>query len=187
MKTRINGYDVIHTVKETGEIICETSGCTSIEDTNLSTSELKRREYLNSHVANFNKGESFVKLFTDTAFILSKNLPPKEFMVTVAICKFVSYEDCVLRIGHGKSMRAMTLRDISEQLEIDYTRITRIVNSLVAKGVIGEFTTGNINDGKKTKVYILNPYIYINGKSPDIDVCRYFDETGWRELLENKR
>lgn len=187
MKTKITGYDVIHANKETGEIICETSGCTSIEDANLSSSELKKQEYLNSHITNFNKKESFVKMFTDTTFILSKKLPPKEFMLAMGLSKFVSYEDCILRIGYGKSMRAMTLHDISDQFEIEYSRVTRLFNSLVSKGVVGEFITGNINDSKKTKVYIVNPYIYLNGKNPDKDVCCYFDKTGWMELLGIKR
>lgn len=187
MKTKITGYDVLHTNKETGEIICETSGCTSIEDENLSSSELKKQEYLNSHIINFNKGESFVKMFTDVTYILFKRLPLKEFGVAVALSKFVSYEDCVLRIGYGKNMKAMTLHDISDQLEIEYSRITRLINSLISKGVIGEFVTGNINDNKKTKVYIVNPYIYLNGKNPDKDVCGYFDKTGWMEILGIKR
>lgn len=185
MKTKITGYDVIHTNKETGEFICETSGCTSIGDMNLTSSELKRQEYINSHIINFNKKESFVKMFTDTTFILSKKLPPKEFSLAIGLSKFVSYEDCVLRIGYGKSMRAMTLRDVSDQFDIEYSRVTRLVNSLVSKGVIGEFTTGNISNKKKIKVYIVNPYIYLNGKNPDKEICSYFDKAGWLELLGN--
>lgn len=90
-------------------------------------------------------------MFTDTTFILSKKLLPKEFMLAIGLSKFVSYEDCVLRIGYGKNMRAMTLHDISDQFEIEYSRVTRLFNSLVSKGVIGEFITGNINDSKKLK------------------------------------
>ena len=43
MTTKINGYDVTHIDTETGEIICQTEGCTEIKDDKLSDSELKRK------------------------------------------------------------------------------------------------------------------------------------------------
>lgn len=43
MKKMINGYDVVHIDKETGELICETTGCVSIIDNSLSEKEKKER------------------------------------------------------------------------------------------------------------------------------------------------
>ena len=56
MRKKLNSMDVIHVNKNTGEVICETSGCTSIEDETLTENEKKHKEYIDTHVLNFNKG-----------------------------------------------------------------------------------------------------------------------------------
>ena len=83
MKTKIYERNVTHVDSDTGEIICNTAGCTTILDNQKTRDEKKRDEYVKSHVLNFNKGESFVKMFTEVVYKLSFILTPKEFMVAM--------------------------------------------------------------------------------------------------------
>lgn len=104
MRTKINGCDVTHVNTDTGEIICETKGCTEIKDHSLTDKENNKREYMDSHVLDFNNGEKFVKLYDKTIPILRKMLSPTEFTFVISLSEFVSYEDCILRkTHHGNS------------------------------------------------------------------------------------
>lgn len=183
MRKKINGYDVVHSVKDTGEIICETSGCTSIEDDTLSKEDEKRKEYTDTHVLNFNKSEGFVKMFAETAYVLALHLPPKEYQFAMGLSKFVTYESCSLKNGYGKSSHFMDLREIADVMNVDYTRASRIISSLIKKGVIGQLKIGDRRTEIIKQHYIVNPYIYINGKNPEKEICDYFHNSGWKELL----
>lgn len=186
MKTKINCRDVIHIDKENGDIICETQGCTEIKDDNLTETEKKRLEYISTHEMNFNKGADFVKMYTDIVYKLAQKLSPKEFSVAISLCKYVEFETCILRNGYGKGKHDMDLHEISDELNIDYTRMSRIMSSLIAKGVIGEFKTGNLKTTKIIKKYLVNPYIYTNGAHPEIDVIEhFFNKTGWKQFISD--
>lgn len=186
MTTKINGYDVTHIDTETGEIICQTEGCTEIKDDKLSDSELKRKEYLDSHDMNFNKGEKFVKMYAECVYRLTQKLSAKEFSVAMALARYVEYETCIVCNGYGKGKHHMDLHEIAKELDTDYTRMTRIVSSLIAKGVMGEFKTGDVEGKKVVKYYIVNPFIYSNGSHPENDVVEhFFKNSGWKEFIEN--
>lgn len=185
MKKRINGRDVTHVDSETGEIICKTRNCTSISDNEKSQREKEQEEYNNSHVLNFNEGENFVKMYTEITYKLSLILPPKEYVTAIALANFVSYENNALVNGYGNKQHYMDLKEISDVLETDYTRISRIMNSLIKKGIFGQFTIGNMSDKKVSKYYIANPYIYINGRNPSLEIMEYFTKSGWREFINS--
>jgi len=186
MTTKINGYDVTHIDTETGEIICQTEGCTEIKDDKLSDSELKRKEYLDSHDMNFNKGEKFVKMYVECVYHLAQKLSAKEFSVAMALARYVEYETCIVCNGYGKGKHYMDLHEIAKELDTDYSRMTRIVGSLIAKGVMGEFKTGDVEGKKVIKYYIVNPFIYSNGSHPENDVIEhFFKNSGWKEFIEN--
>lgn len=184
MKTTINGYDVTHINTDTGEIICETKGCTEIRDNRLTDSELKRQEYLNSHDINFNKKVHFVKMYVEAVYRLAQKLSSKEFSVAMALARYVEYETCIVCNGYGKNKHYMDLHEIAKELNTDYSRMTRIMSSLIAKGVIGEFKTGDIENKKTIKYYIVNPFIYSNGSHPENRVVEhFFKKSGWQEFI----
>lgn len=184
MKTKIYERNVTHVDSDTGEIICSTTGCTTILDNQKTRDEKKRDEYVKSHVLNFNKGESFVKMFTDVVYKLSFVLTPKEYMVAMALSNFVSYENNALVNGYGNQQHFMNLKEISEVLNMDYSRTSRVINSLIKKGILGRFKTGNLMSNKFSESYIANPYIYINGTNPSLEVYEYFNKSGWKEFIE---
>ena len=58
--------------------------------------------------------------------------------------------------------------------------------SLIAKGVMGEFKTVDVECKKVVKYYIVNPFIYSNGSHPENDVVEhFFKNSGWKEFIEN--
>ena len=184
MKTKIYERNVTHVDSDTGEIICNTAGCTTILDNQKTRDEKKRDKYVKSHVLNFNKGESFVKMFTEVVYKLSFILTPKEYMVAMSLSNFVSYENNALVNGYGNQQHFMNLKEISEVLNMDYSRASRVVNSLIKKGILGRFKTGNLMNNKLSESYIANPYIYINGMNPSLEVYEYFNKSGWKEFIE---
>lgn len=184
MKTQFNGFNLAHIDKETGEVLCETSGKVIIEDGRKTEDELKAETYVREHELNFNRKEGFVKLYTDVAYILAKHLSATEFKVAFGLSKFVSYESCILKTGYGCNSHAMNLEEMANALDMDYTRLTRVVRSLINKGVFGIMQTGNCKTEKMNKYYIVNPYIYLNGKNPAKDVVKhFFRHSGWKEIL----
>lgn len=124
-------------------------------------------------------------MYVEVVWILAQKLPPKEFSVVMLLSKFVEYETCILRTGYGKGKHDMDLQEIADAIGVDYTRASRLIRSLVSKGIIGEFRAGDINSSKITKKYLVNPYIYCNGSHPETDVTKYFfEKTGWVEFIE---
>ena len=135
---------------------------------------------------NFNKKEKFVKMYVECVYRLAQKLSAKEFSVAMALARYVEYETCIVCNGYGKGKHYMDLHEISKELDTDYTRMTRIVSSLIAKGVMGEFKTGDVEGKKVVKYYIVNPFIYSNGSHPENDVVEhFFKNSGWKEFIEN--
>lgn len=186
MRTKINGYNVTHIDTDTGEVICQTESCTEIKDDKLTEKELKRKEYFETHNMDFNKGVKFVKMYPKAVICLADKLSPKEFIVTMSLANYVDYETCVLCNGYGKGKHYMDLHEIATELKTDYTRMTRVFNSLMRKGIVGEFKTGDINNQKLVKKYIVNPFIYSNGSHPENQVIEhFFEKTGWKDFINN--
>lgn len=184
---KINGRPVIHVDADSGEIIARTDHCIEIKDGLLTEKEKQKQEYLKTHDTKFNRNAGFVKMYVDAIYVMSKKLSPKEFTVALALSKFVDYETCVLKFGTGKNKHDMTVKEIAAEMNMDYTRASRIINSLISNGVIGEFKTGVAGQkGKRIKKLIVNPYIYLNGKNPELYVIyHFFANTGWKEFIES--
>lgn len=186
MQTQINGYDVIHIDKNTGDVICETQGCTLIKDNMKSEEEIKAEIYKQEHELNFNKGEKFVKMFADIAYKLALHLPATEYRVAFGLSKFISYESCILEVGYGYEKHNMTLDDISREMKLQYKTASRIISSLIKKGVLAQVKTGQLQSSKTTNCYVVNPYIYLNGKNPTKEVVQhFFTNSGWIEIMNS--
>lgn len=145
--------------------------------------DIEREKYIEEHKLNFNKGVSFVKTYAEASYILGTMLPPKECQFVMKLFKYVTYEECSLRCGYGKGTHYMDLNDISKELHEEYSRVSRLVSSLIKKGILGALEIGNMETNKKYKIYILNPYVCINGVNPAKEVYNYFEDSGWEKLL----
>ena len=185
MNKRINCMDVIHTDKETGEIICETTGCTQIKDNVLSEKEIERNKYLDSHIMKFKDGDVFVKFYVEAIPLLRKHLTPSEFVFAVSIAEFVSWQDCVLRKGTHGNNHIIDMKEMAELLDMDYGVVRRLVSSLKKKGVIGKHETGTIledSDSKMKTVYTVNPHIYFRGVDVNKTVASFYEDSGWDKM-----
>jgi len=143
----------------------------------------QQSEYAEKYEINFNKGAHFVKLYDDAVDVLRKHLTPTEFMLAIALEKYVSYKDCVLR-SNGK---VMTMQDIASGLDMDYGTVRRLISSLTKKGVVGIHKTGCIEKPSiMIKVITCNPYIYVRGNDVDKMAITLFEKSGWKKLLNGE-
>ena len=164
--------------RESGEILTEILPGDKIK---RKEQEEKAKEYLKEHIMNFNKGASFVKLYDDVLEKLGEELTDPEFKVAVRLAKHVSYEDCILRYNGTKKGKILEREDLCDILNMNYKTCSRIINSLIKKGVLGEHRTGSIEgDRKITKTFTCNPFIYTRGKNIEKGVVDYFyEKSGW--------
>lgn len=147
-----------------------------IEGNIFLTNELKKEK--------FNKGQGFVKMFGKTAYILGKCLPSVEFKVAHSLAYFVEFKTCALVMEKNDKLHYMNVKDIADAMEMEYSGTARVVRNLIKKGVIGQLEVGKYDNQTTHKIYVVNPYIYINGQNPDEDTLRvFFDNTGWKEFM----
>lgn len=105
MKKKLNYENVTHIDEDTGEVICQTHGVTTIEDCEPTEEEIRKQQFLEKYDPNFNKGARFVKLYDGVLEALTEKLSKAELVFMLKIIKLVSYDDCILRTnghGHGK-------------------------------------------------------------------------------------
>jgi len=151
-------------------------------DDKIVHNEDKKNEYIKNHIVDFNKGVGFVKLYNGVAGVLREELTPTEFIVAISLVDYISYDNCIIRFHKN----ILTMNDLANELNMKYQTIRRVIPSLVRKGVIGSFRTGNINDCKTiSKCYLVNPYIYFRGMDLSKSVYDLFIHTGWKERLEH--
>lgn len=187
MQKFINGRNVTHVDKDTGEVICETSGCTYVRDNSKTPKELELEEYKKSHVENFNVDKQFVKMYKKMAYVLAMKLTAPEYRLAFALSNFVAYESCILINGEGRNTHFMTLDEIADVMNFEYSNTAKLVKSLIKKGVMAQIITGEYYTHQEVKCYVMNPYIYINGKNPERDTVRaFFENSGWREIMESE-
>lgn len=149
-----------------------------------SDAELKKKEFLEKYNPEFNKGESFVKLFDRTLSVLRKNLKPAEFIFAVSLSEYVSFTDSILRKGAHGNGKFLTMEDLSREMDIDYNVVRRIMPVLVSKGIVCKFETGCVENPKlKVKGYVANPWIFMRGVVMDRTIIGLFEKSNWRELL----
>jgi hypothetical protein len=145
----------------------------------------KKKEFLKKYDPEFNKGESFVKLYDKTLAVLRKNLKPAEFMFAISLAEYVSYEDGILRTGAHGNGKFLTMEDLSKEMDYDYNVVRRIMPVLVSKGIVCKFETGCVENPKlKVKGYVANPWIFMRGVIMDRTIIGLFEKSNWRELLD---
>ena len=130
----------------------------------------------------FKEGEEFMKVFNGAMHDLGRRLTPRELTFLVMILEYVSYNDCVIRMGGRKNGEVMGLVEMAEATGMEYTRVTRIVVQLERKGVMGHHVTGSIlkgYEGKARKVYTINPNIFCRGKYVNGVVAEFYSSSGW--------
>jgi lambda repressor-like predicted transcriptional regulator len=92
-------------------------------------------------VYNFNEETKFVKLYLGVNE-LRKYLTQGEFTVAVSLADFVSYDDCIIRHGGHQNGKILSIKDLADEMEINYDALRKTITSLVKKGVLGIHKTG---------------------------------------------
>ena len=133
----------------------------------------------------FNEGVSFVKLYDDILDELRKNLTPSEFTFVISLAKHVSYKDCILRTNGNPNGKFLAAKDISELLDVEDSRVRRLLSSLIKKGVLGRHQTGcKDRPDIMNKVITCNPYIFTRGNKVNTTILSLFQDSKWN--ISNK-
>lgn len=136
-------------------------------------------EYKRTHVIGFKKKEAFVKVFTNPIITLFKELPTKEFAVTMAIMPFISYTDGILRY-EGKIVDGKTISDL---LGENYETFKRIITSLIKKDILKRVERPSDTYANKTKkCLVVNPYIFLRGQDIERGIVEIFDKSKWANV-----
>ena len=109
----------------------------------------------------------FCFMNTEIMYKLTKALSPKEIVIIMSLSKFVEPTTSILKIKENGEYRDMNLTDMSNELNVDYSRVTRLIKSLIDKGLIYE-------DKSRGKRYIVNPLIYYKSNEAIKIVDKYF-------------
>lgn len=187
MRKVITDRNLVHVDKDTGEALCESQGCIVIVDSQLSDAEKTKQEYIQSHEMNFQKGKTFVKLFSDALPHLTRYTTSAEFVFLINLARFVSWEDCVLRFSTNGNNHIISMKEMATLLDMDYNVVRRLVASLKKKGIIGKHETGTILPHSDTVIktaYTVNPHIFFRGVNINKSVLAFYEDTGWKELLD---
>lgn len=137
----------------------------------------KSKEVNEKYERNFNKGESFLKVYDKVMPELHGKLSKTELSTTMMLLPYISYEDCILKNDDGSIIK---LPDFQDLLGLSYDRTRKIIKSLVTWGVLGLFETGCKEKPKILfKCYVFNPYIASKGTTINKSVAALFAETKW--------
>lgn len=169
---------------ETGEIVQEI-----YDGDKLRLSRQSQIEYLETHIVNFNKDKSFVKIYDDVVPLLEKYLTLAEFRFAICLIPHVSYEDSIIRETKDRYSKILNIRDLAEIHGYSYDYAKKTISALKRKGVIGKHETGSIlaNCSQKINtVYTVNPFIYFRGSDLITPVHSFYINSGWKELLEKE-
>ena len=166
----------------TGEITAEI-----YDGDRLRISRQQQDEYAQTHIINFNKDKTFVKIYDEVVPLLEKYLTSPEFKFAICLSPHVSYEDCIIRESQNRNSRIIGIKDIAAVHGYTYNYAKKLFLSLKNKGIIGQHETGSILSNcpqKITKVYTVNPYVYFRGSDIITPVHIFYRDSGWLELLE---
>jgi hypothetical protein len=137
----------------------------------------KQIKHCKEYDDNFNKGESFVKIFDKTLFLLVEKLTNGEIAFVIKILPYISYNDGILR---DEEKKIININDLAERMEMTYEGVRKVVASLISKGVLGEHRTGSIDNPKIiNKCLTVNPYIFLKGKQMNKTIIGLFENTEW--------
>lgn len=133
----------------------------------------------------FNDGEPFVKMYSKIAYVLGEKLSGSQYKMAYRLAYFIEYQTSILTIVKNHKKCYMTLEDIANVMHMEYKATARIIHALVKRGVMTVVPIGHCDNEKKEKYYVMNPYIYINGRVPSQDTLNiFFGNTGWKELMK---
>lgn len=132
-------------------------------------------------IYNFNKGESFVKLYLGVNE-LRKHLTPGEFTVALSLADFVCYDDCILRKGGHHNGKILTIKELADEMDVNYDALRKTITTLNKKGVIGIHKTGcKDKPNVLVKAITVNPYIYSRGNNVNKTILSLFEHTNWNK------
>lgn len=141
----------------------------------------KSKDVNEKYERNFNKGESFLKVYDKVMPILGKKLSNAEFAFTMQLLPFISYRDNVLK-SEGK---ILDIKELSQCMDVGYDNARKLVSSLTKKGVLGKHVTGCIEKPTiKLQCITVNPYIFNRGTQMDRTVIALFKDSGWDKLID---
>lgn len=136
-------------------------------------------EYKKTHIIGFKKKEAFVKVFIHPITALFKELPTKEYAVTMALMPFISYNDGILRYD-GKIIDVKTISNI---LGENYETFKRIIASLIKKEILGKVERPSDTYANKTKkCLVVNPFIFLRGQDIEKDIVALFENSKWANV-----
>ncbi|MDF2951050.1 MAG: hypothetical protein K0S18_633 [Anaerocolumna sp.] len=142
----------------------------------------KSKEANEKYERNFNKGESFLKVYDKVMPILGKKLSNAEFAFTMQLLPYISYKDNVLKFN-GK---ILDIKELSSCMDVGYDNARKLVSSLIKKGILGRHETGCIERPTiKLQCITVNPFIFNRGTQMDKTVITLFKDSGWDKLIEN--
>jgi hypothetical protein len=137
----------------------------------------KSKDANEKYIRNFNKGESFLKIYDRVMPELCEKLSKAELSTAMMLLPYISYDDCILKHGDGSIIK---LQDFPDLLGLSYDRVRKIIKSLTTLGVLGIFETGCKEKPKLMfKCYVFNPYIASKGTTINKSVAALFAETKW--------
>lgn len=109
---------------------------------------------LNNYELNFNKNESYVKLYDKNIRIWANKMSKAEFEVLIGLTEFINKYDNAIKIGH----KFLSLKDISESMNIGYEVIRRVIPNLIRINALCYYYI-NVYNNIFIKAIILNPSI----------------------------
>lgn len=161
--------------KETGEVVDELKlGDKVIKKEN----QEKVKDYFDEFDVDFQKEKRFIKMF-DGMNDIRKHLNGNEALVLLGLLDFICYDDCIIRKGGHGNGKKLTIKELSDEMEINYNTFRGIITSLCKKGVLGIHKTGNKDTKILTKSIIVNPYILMRGNKINKTVLSLFEDTNW--------
>ncbi|MGG0259460.1 MarR family transcriptional regulator [Bacillus mycoides] len=85
-------------------------------------------------------------------------------------CNVSMYSNAIVDDVKKKLPCALTIVTIAEILKTSRPKISRVVNSLIKKGVLSKSISGDFKDNQQAKDYVLfvNPNIIISGSKDDV-------------------
>ncbi|KMN42049.1 MarR family transcriptional regulator [Bacillus sp. LK2] len=85
-------------------------------------------------------------------------------------CNVSMYSNAIVDDVKKKLPCALTIVTIAEVLKTSRPKVSRVVNSLIKKGVLAKSISGDFKDSQQAKDYVLfvNPNIIISGSKDDV-------------------
>lgn len=129
----------------------------------------EQKEYRANHKY-IKKNNSFVKVYKDTIGILAKeDLTKSEFKIILTALAYLDKTSGILtldgvNIGKQKFM---------ELVDISHNTFTEGINHLIELNILARTKSG------KNSVYLMNPFIFMNGTYTNATLYRIFKKSKW--------